>query len=242
MNTSLSEALVLVRQLKDKLEGVQGVEKVLCPPFISLALLREVLQGSTIGLGAQNMFFQEKGAYTGEVSPLMLQDLCTYVILGHSERRQYFAEDDGMINQKVRSALKWRLNPILCVGERLAEKEQGQAEAVITRQVRAGLSGLDSPEGLVVAYEPVWAIGTGKAATGEEANKTIGLIRRLLAELFGTPKAEAVRIQYGGSVNGKNIAEFISQPHIDGALVGGASLNAEEFLSIVEQTAAIKGR
>jgi triosephosphate isomerase len=186
------------------------------------------------------MYFEEKGAYTGEVSPLMLSDLCDFVILGHSERRQYFAETDELVNNKVRAALKIGLTPILCLGERLEEKEAGKTEEVVTRQVRAALEGIKSPQELVIAYEPVWAIGTGKAATSHESNDTIGLLRRTVAQLYSEELAQGVRILYGGSVTASNIAGFIEQPEIDGALVGGASLKAEEFLSIVEQSAAIK--
>ncbi len=186
------------------------------------------------------MHFEEKGAYTGEVSPLMLAGLCEYVILGHSERRQYFGETDEIVNKKVKAALKFGLKPILCVGERLEENEAGKAEEVVTRQVKGALVGMASPQGLVIAYEPIWAIGTGKAATAKQANTTIGLIRRIVAQLYGEPFAQAMRIQYGGSVNKANVTEFLSQPEIDGALVGGASLQAAEFVSIVEQTANIK--
>jgi triosephosphate isomerase len=240
MNTTVEEATKLVEEMRDRLDGVKGVEKVLCPPFISLVAVRRLLQGSSIELGAQNMHFEEKGAYTGEVSPLMLVGWCRYVILGHSERRQYFGETDEVVNKKLKAALKAGLSPILCVGERLEENEAGKTEEVVTRQVRGALAEIESPRGMVIAYEPVWAIGTGKAATGEQANATIGLIRRLLAQLYGEDFAQAMRIQYGGSVTTANIAEFVSQPEIDGALVGGASLKAKEFLGIVEQTAAIK--
>lgn len=241
MNTTAGEAVELVNEMKGRLEGIQGVEKVICPPFISLAPVKEILKDSSIGLGAQNMYFEEKGAYTGEISPLMLAELCQYVILGHSERRIYLGESDEMVSRKIKAALKARLVPIVCVGETLDQKEKGKTEQVITRQVRAALEGLDSIEGLVMAYEPVWAIGTGKAATEEEANRAIGLIRGVVEELYGTA-AQELRIQYGGSTTASNIAGFISQPEIDGALVGGASLKVDEFVSMVEQTARIKAR
>jgi len=240
MNTTLAQASALVAEMRERLDRIEGVEKVLCPPFISLAAIGELLRGTSIKLGAQNMYFEEKGAYTGEVSPLMLSDLCDFVILGHSERRQYFAETDELVNNKVRAALKIGLTPILCLGERLEEKEAGKTEEVVTRQVRAALEGIKSPQELVIAYEPVWAIGTGKAATSHESNDTIGLLRRTVAQLYSEELAQGVRILYGGSVTASNIAGFIEQPEIDGALVGGASLKAEEFLSIVEQSAAIK--
>ncbi len=240
MNTTIEQAIELVQEMRGKLDKIEGVEKVLCPPFVSLGAADELLVGSSIKLGAQNMHFEEKGAYTGEVSPIMLAKLCEYVILGHSERRQYFGETDEIVNKKVKTALKSDLKPILCVGERLEENEAGKTEERVTQQVRIALAGIASPQGLVIAYEPVWAIGTGKAATGGQANQTIGLIRHIMAQLYGKDFAQAMRIQYGGSVTSANIAEFVSQPEIDGALVGGASLKAAEFVSIVEQTARAK--
>ena len=242
MNTTLPQALALVRAMKESLEAIPQVESVLCPPFISLAAIRDLLQGSPIRLGAQNMYFQEKGAFTGETSPAMLQGLCHYVILGHSERRHIFGETDELVNQKVKAALTFGLKPILCVGEVLAEREAGKTREVVTRQVRGGLAGVKDPDGLVVAYEPVWAIGTGRAATTGDAQEVIGHIRHLLAEVFGPPAAQAIRIQYGGSVTRENTAPFLREPDIDGALVGGASLRAEEFVSIVEQARDTRGR
>jgi len=240
MNTTVAQASTLVAEMRERLDRVEGVEKVLCPPFISLATIGELLRGTSIKLGAQNMYFEEKGAYTGEVSPLMLSQLCEFVILGHSERRQYFAETDELINKKVGAALKIGLTPILCVGEKLEEKEAGETAEVVARQVRGALEGIESPQGLVIAYEPIWAIGTGKAATPPESNDTTGLLRRTVAQLYGEEFSQGVRILYGGSVTASNIAGFMEQPEIDGALVGGASLKAEEFLSIVEQSTAIK--
>jgi len=240
MNTTLVEGSALVMEMREELERIAGVEKVLCPPFISLSLVGELLQGSSIKLGAQNMHFEEKGAYTGEISPLMLKELCDFVILGHSERREHFKETDQIVNEKVKAALAAGLTPILCVGERLEENEAGRTEEVVTRQVKGALQGVASPQGMVIAYEPVWAIGTGRAATGEGANATIGIIRKTVAQLYSEGIAKGMRILYGGSVTAANIAEFIRQPEVDGALVGGASLKAKEFLSIVEQTAAIK--
>jgi triosephosphate isomerase len=240
MNTTVGEAVLLVKEMRERLNDIEGVEKVLCPPFISLTTVGELLRGLSIKLGAQNMHFEEKGAYTGEVSPRMLLDMCQFVILGHSERRQYFAETDGVVNKKVQAALKVGLKPILCVGERLEENEAGRTREVVTGQIRSALAGVDYPSGLVIAYEPVWAIGTGRAASAEEANATIGLIRHTIAELYGEETAQLVPILYGGSVTSANIAEFVAKPEIDGALVGGASLKAEEFVSIVEQTAKTK--
>lgn len=241
MNTTHVEAESLVADMLGRLDEMGGVEKVLCPPFISLAILKKMLQGSSVRLGAQNMYFQTKGAYTGEISPLMLAELCEFVILGHSERRWYFAETDEVVNKKVKAALEYGLKPILCVGERLEENEAGRTEEVVHRQLQAALRDIEPSPGLVVAYEPVWAIGTGKAAGGEQAAGTIKFIRSSLAGLWNKDIAQGLRILYGGSVTGNNIAEFVCQSEIDGALVGGASLKAEEFLSIVSQTKAIKG-
>jgi triosephosphate isomerase len=244
MNTTVDEALDLVDEMIDDLEEMEEeVEVVLCPPFVSLAALADELVGSLVFLGAQNMHYLDKGAYTGEISPVMLADLCDYVILGHSERRQYFGETDELVNKKVVAALRHGLSPIVCVGETLAQHDAGQAEAVVTAQVKGCLAGLSDADvaGLVIAYEPVWAIGTGRAATGADAKTVIATIRQTIAGLYDAAIAQAVRVQYGGSVNAANIAEFIRQPEIDGALVGGASLKPEEFVAIVRQTAAIKG-
>jgi triosephosphate isomerase len=242
MNTTATEAEQLVIEMFDKLDRIEGVEKVLCPPFVSLVAVNMMLQNSSIKLGAQNMYFETEGAYTGEISPLMLRELCEFVILGHSERRRYFGETDEIVNKKVKAALANKLNPILCVGERLGDNEAGKTEEVVNKQVTAALNGIKPVRDLVIAYEPVWAIGTGKAASGKQAAATIQFIRDVLAKLWNKSVAQDLRILYGGSVTSANIAEFISHPEIDGALVGGASLKAEEFLSIVEQTAEIKGR
>ncbi len=242
MNTTASEAERLVLEMLERLDGIEGVEKVLCPPFVSLVGLSMMLQNSSIKLGAQNMHFETKGAYTGEISPLMLRELCEFVILGHSERRWYFGETDEVVNSKVKAALANRLKPILCVGEKLEENEGGKTQEVVARQVSAALSGVEPVRDLVIAYEPVWAIGTGKAASGKQAAITIQLIRDLLGKVWNKSVAQDLRILYGGSVISANIADFISHPEIDGALVGGASLKAEEFVSIVEKTAEIKGR
>jgi len=240
MNTTATEAEKLVLEMLDKLDRIEGVEKVLCPPFVSLVAVSMMLQSSSIKLGAQNMYFETEGAYTGEISPLMLSELCEFVILGHSERRGYFGETDEIVNKKVKAALANRLKPILCVGERLAENEAGKTEEVINRQVTAALNGIEPVRDLVIAYEPVWAIGTGKAASGKQAAATIQFIRDAVAKLWNKSIAQDLHILYGGSVTGANIAEFISHPEIDGALVGGASLKAEEFVSIVKKTAEIK--
>ena len=241
MNTTVSEAIELVNEMCQGLDKIDNVDKVICPPFVSLATVGELVKGSSIKLGAQNIYFEEKGAYTGEISPLMLADLCEFVIIGHSERRQYFHESGEIVNKKIAAALKVGLKPILCIGERLEENEAGRTKEVVTEQLALSLTGTGSLGSLTIAYEPVWAIGTGRAATGEQANETIGLIRRNIAELYGKRIAQNVPILYGGSVTAANAADFINQPEIDGALVGGASLNTAEFLSIVKQTSEIKG-
>ncbi len=240
MNTTVSEAAKLVGEMLPLLESINNVEKVVCPPFVSLMVVRETLKRSSVKVGAQNMYFEEKGAYTGEVSPLMLAGLCEYVILGHSERRQYFNETNEIINKKIRVALKVGLKPILCVGESLAQYEAGKTETVVTDHVAGSLKDIHASNNLIIAYEPVWAIGTGKAATGEQANKVIGLVRKIVAKLYSDSFAQNLRILYGGSVTSDNIAEFIGQPEIDGSLVGGASLKVDQFVSIIKQTAQIK--
>lgn len=236
MNKTPAEAVELTRALLPEIGSLSNVERVLCPPFIALATVKELLAGSEIGLGAQNMHWEKSGAFTGEISAPMLAGLVQYVILGHSERRQYFAETDESVNKKVKTALAHALTPIICVGENLAENEAGQTGEVVTRQVRAAYSGLSAEEALktVIAYEPVWAIGTGKAATPEQANAVHAQhIRALLAELYSSEVANQLRIQYGGSVTAANAESLMKQPDIDGALVGGASLKPTDFAAIV---------
>lgn len=241
MNKTIAETRELLSVMKDGLTAIKGVEKVVCPPFVSLATASEILSGTEIGLGAQNLFWEEKGAFTGEVSPAMVKELCGYVILGHSERRAYFGETDETVNKKLLAAQKHDLTPIVCVGETLAQYEANQTKDVVASQTCLGLVGLpaDFAPRIVVAYEPVWAIGTGKASTGEAANVVIKeYIRPIIAELYGEAAAQAVRVLYGGSVTGANAAEFFSQPDIDGALVGGASLKVDDFIAITN--AAVK--
>lgn len=240
MNTTIDEAKVLARSMLAGLSEIKGVEKVLCPPFISLAAVREIIQGSSIKLGAQNAYSKDKGAYTGEISPLMLSQLCEFVILGHSERRQYFAETDDIVNEKIKASLGTGLIPILCVGEKLEENEAGKTTEIITKQLKAALNAVKPSDKLVIAYEPIWAIGTGRAASAIQAATIIKLIRHTIAELWGNESAQNMRILYGGSISSANIDEFIAETEIDGALVGGASLEAKEFLSIISQVAAIK--
>ena len=237
MNKTVAEARELVFKMSLSLREIQGVEKVLCPPFMSLLPVSALLEGSGIGLGAQNMHWEEKGAFTGEVSPLMLKEFCQYVILGHSERRTYFGETDEIVNRTLRAAQVFDLTPIVCVGETLEQYESKQTAEVVTRQISLGLKNIDpvfAPR-IVVAYEPVWAIGTGKASSPENANRVHAqVIRPALGELYGSGTAQAIRILYGGSVTASNAAEFFGQPEIDGALVGGASLKPEEFAAITK--------
>ncbi|MBI4331258.1 MAG: triose-phosphate isomerase [Chloroflexi bacterium] len=240
MNATVSEAVQLVRDMLPGMEKIDGVEKVICPPFVSLWALKDLLKNSVVKLAAQNLYYQEKGAYTGEVSPGMVRELCDYVIIGHSERRAYFGETDELVNRKVHAALKVGLNPIVCVGETLEKREQGKAEEVVAGQIKNGLAGVELGPTMVIAYEPVWAIGTGRAATPDDANRMAKLIRESIAAISAPALARDIRIQYGGSVTASNIAEFIVRKEIDGALVGGASLKAAEFVSILEQTARLK--
>ena len=237
MNTVVPEAIVLAAELRNALDAISGVEKVVCPPFVSLMAVKGLLDGSSVKVGAQNMHHAEKGAFTGEVSPGMLAGLCQYVILGHSERRQLFGETDDTINRKVQAAIEIGLKPILCVGERLEEREGGRAEDVVTQQLRGGLEGVSSVETVAVAYEPVWAIGTGVAATSEIAEAMMAAIRQALADLYSEDTARDVPLLYGGSVTPDNVAEYASRPNINGALVGGASLNAQSFGGIARRMA-----
>jgi triosephosphate isomerase len=240
MNTNVAEAVKLAVEIRPTLDTIDRIEKVVCPPFVSLTAVRDALGGSSIKVGAQNCYYEEKGAYTGEVSPLMLVNLCEYVILGHSERRQYFHENDELVSKKVKAAIKSNLKPMLCVGEVLGEYEAGRTREVVTRQIEGSLAGIDNAASLTIAYEPVWAIGTGRAATGPQANETISLIRSLISRKYSDSIASNLRILYGGSVTTANIGEFVSQADIDGALVGGASLKAQEFISIVKTTAQLR--
>jgi triosephosphate isomerase len=242
MNTTIEEAVNLIKTMQPELNKIHGVEKVLCPPFVSLMAARAIIKGSTVKLGAQNVFYEEKGAFTGEISPLMLAGLSDYVIIGHSERRHYFGETNEFIDKKIKAAIKSGLKPIFCVGETLEENEAGQTKEVLGRQLMASSDRFIFLSGCVIAYEPIWAIGTGKSASGDDANKTIGFIRQFISHLHGRGIANTVRILYGGSVTGSNIAEFMKKSDIDGALVGGASLKADDFVSIARQAAEIKGQ
>lgn len=234
------EALSFVYAVADKVPSTDKVDSVICAPFVLLRCLVK-RQGENLRIGAQNMHFEESGAFTGEIAPNMLTTTgVTYVIIGHSERRAMFNETDVTCNKKLHAAYKHGLTPILCVGEMLEHREGGKTEEVIKEQIVKDLSGLTAEQvkELVIAYEPIWAIGTGKTATAEVANETCGYIRLLVAELYGAEVAEEVRIQYGGSVKLNNIDELMAQPHIDGALIGGASLVAEDFVTFTQ--AALK--
>ncbi len=236
MNLLRESSAVLVRGLIQALPASQNVEVAVCPPSVYLHEVATLLKGSGIGLGAQNMSQEKEGAFTGEVSGLMLRDVgCTCVILGHSERRQFYGENDALVNLKTAAALNYGLTPIVCVGEMLQERESGTTAKVIDTQVRGSLAGFTAEQAskLVIAYEPVWAIGTGKTASPAQAEEVHAQIRALLTELFGPSVAESIRIQYGGSVKPDNAAELLGQPNIDGALVGGASLKADGFAAII---------
>ena len=241
MNTTLEEAERLASQVRDGMVSGAGCDVILCPPFISLQAVRSAVAGSQVMVGAQNMHFESSGAFTGEVAPPMLQGLCDCVVLGHSERRQLFGETDHTVNLKVKAALTHAIRPILCVGETLEQRESDQAQEVVANQVREGLAGVEDITGLIVAYEPVWAIGTGQAATPETAEEIMGCgVKETLADLFGDAASE-VPLLYGGSLNPGNSTSFARQPNIHGGLVGGASLQAHQFLEIVYSVAAAKG-
>ena len=237
MNKTVAEARELVSKILAPLRAVNNVEKVLCPPFTSIQAVSAMLEGSGIGLGAQDMHWEEKGAFTGEVAPNMVKEFCNYIIIGHSERRAYFGETDETVNRKLRAAIKFDLTPIVCVGETLDQYESGLTGEVVRRQITLGLADIDSTYAsrIVIAYEPVWAIGTGKASSAENANSVHGqVIRPALSALFGAENAQAIRIQYGGSVTAANASEFFAMSDIDGALVGGASLKPDEFVAITK--------
>lgn len=236
MNKTVGEALDLVRELKAAISGVKTVEVAVAPPFTALYAIRKELEGSSIHLAAQNLYWEEKGAFTGEVSPLMLKEVgCDYVIIGHSERRQFFGETDETVNRRIKAALAQGLKVIFCIGETLKEREEGKTFSVIESQVEGGLKGLDDKKmrNMVIAYEPVWAIGTGKTATPEQAEEVHRFIRGKIEKLYSREVSKEIRVQYGGSVTPENVKGLMNQPNIDGALVGGASLKAESFSKIV---------
>jgi len=242
MNKIVDEAVALATAIKDAVDHVGSVDRVVCPPFVDLPAVQKVLAGSNIAVGAQNVHWAANGAYTGEVSLGMLKGLATYVIIGHSERRQYFGETDESVNKKTQATLAAGLTPIVCVGESLEQNERGETDSFVSGQVKAALDGLtgDQVTQLVIAYEPIWAIGTGRAATSQQANDICGgVVRKTVAALFGAEVAEATRILYGGSTNEKNIREIMAQPDIDGALIGGAALKVESYGEMVLGTAEV---
>ncbi len=235
MNKTADEAAAFANEIKDDLNAIDGVDIAFCPPFLAIPAVAAVVQGTKIGVGAQNMHFEKSGAYTGETAPNMITPFCQYVILGHSERRAMFGETDERVNKKIKAALEYGLIPIVCVGESLEQNEAGETQAFVSSQVRAAFDGLTNSEmrRCVIAYEPIWAIGTGKTATVEQAGEIISdTVRGTLVDMFGKEKAESVRIQYGGSVKPENVAQFMAHPDIDGALVGGASLKSS-FVDLV---------
>lgn len=235
MNMTPSEGVALVESLKPLVEDA-ACEVVVCPPAICLPAVAKAIEGSNIALGAQNMHWEPKGAYTGEIAAGMLCEVgVQYVIIGHSERRAYFAETNETVNKKVRAAIAAGLTPIMCCGETLELRESGGTDAFVAQQIREGLQDLtaDQVAALVIAYEPIWAIGTGRTATNDQAQETIAMIRATVADVFGAQAADAVRIQYGGSMNPKNASDLMAMPDIDGGLIGGASLNAADFAKVV---------
>lgn len=233
MNNTASEGVALVKAIAPLVENA-GCDIVVCVPAIDIPAVGEALKGTNIALGAENVHYAEKGAFTGEISAAMLKEYnVEYVIVGHSERRQYFGETDETVNKRTLAALAAGLTPIVCIGESLEERETGRTEEVLAVQIREGLKGIEDVKKIVIAYEPVWAIGTGKTATAEQANETIGFIRKTVGEMFCPKCAEALRIQYGGSMNAKNCKELMAMPEIDGGLIGGASLKAPDFAAIV---------
>lgn len=241
MNKTAAETKALAVELKAKFAGVTGIEVAICPTFTSLAAAVEVLKGSNVKVGAQNIHWADNGAFTGEISGAMLKEIgVEYVIIGHSERRQYFGETDETVNKRIKAALKNGLKPIVCVGETLAEREGNKTEAVLDTQVKGAFAGLSAADmaTVVIAYEPVWAIGTGKTATNEIAQAAHAFIRKLLTDLFGSAVAESISIQYGGSMKADNSAALIAQKDIDGGLVGGASLKAADFEALVKNALA----
>ncbi len=239
MNKTAEQAKALVAELLPGLKAAVKVERVLCPTFTCLSSVYELVKDTNIGLGAQNLHWEASGAYTGEISASMVKEFCDFVIIGHSERRQYFGETDETVNKKVKAAQAAQLLPIVCVGETLAENEAGKTKEVVTRQLRGGLTGIEiaDPAKVVIAYEPVWAIGTGRAATSQDAQNVCKLIRDELEAMFGKANADAMRILYGGSVTGANAAELFAMPDIDGGLVGGASMKPD-FIAIVNAAEA----
>ncbi|MBW7882685.1 MAG: triose-phosphate isomerase [Caldilineaceae bacterium] len=242
MNKTINEAVELARAIRQEVDGVARVDCVVCPPFVDIPMVSAELKGSNVAVGAQNMHWEASGAFTGEISAPMLKNLVEYVILGHSERRQYFAETDETVNKKAHAAVAAGFTPIICVGESLEQNERGETSAFVSGQVRAALAGFTAEQvkAVIIAYEPIWAIGTGRAATAEQANDICGdVVRKTVADHFGQEAADAIRILYGGSTNDKNIREIMEQPDIDGALIGGAALKVESYVAMVRTTSEL---
>ncbi|MBR6462651.1 triose-phosphate isomerase [bacterium] len=237
MNKTVAEAVALASEIKEKVAGVENVKIIVCPVFTAVKSVADVLKGTNVKVGAQDMYWETSGAYTGEVSGEMLMEAgAEYVIIGHSERRQYFGETNETVNKKLKKALSIGLKPIVCIGETLADREAGTTEAVVRKQVKEGFVGLtaDEMKGTIIAYEPVWAIGTGKTATAEQAEAVHAFVRNLIAQLWDKETADAVIIQYGGSMKPENVASLLAQPDIDGGLIGGAALKADSFEKLVK--------
>ena len=237
MNKTVAEAVALASEIKEKVTGVENVKIIVCPVFTAVKSVADVLKGTNVKVGAQDMYWETSGAYTGEVSGEMLLEAgAEYVIIGHSERRQYFGETNETVNKKLKKALSIGLKPIVCIGETLADREAGTTEAVVGKQVKEGFVGLTAEEmkGTIIAYEPVWAIGTGKTATAEQAEAVHAFVRNLIAQLWDKETADAVIIQYGGSMKPETVASLLAQPDIDGGLIGGAALKADSFEKLVK--------
>jgi triosephosphate isomerase len=241
MNTMRAEAVALATAIRERADAITGVEKIVCPPFPYLASVGDALAGSTVAVGAQDLYWVEKGAYTGEVSVTQVAELAAYAIIGHSERRQYFGETDETVNKRLKAAEAHHVKCIMCVGETLEQRQAGETEKVLVTQAREGLDGVRIGPDFIIAYEPVWAIGTGLAANSEVAQDAISLIRRTVRDLGGA--AEEIRILYGGSVTPDNVGDYMTQPDVDGGLIGGASLKADSFITLIEGAArAATGR
>ncbi len=242
MNKTIAEAKDLVKAMLPELEKIENVDKAVCPSYLAVPAVAELCKGTSLKVGAQNLFWEPNGAYTAEVAPEMVAEVCDYVIVGHSERRKYFGETDETVNKRLKAALDVGLKVIVCVGETLEENEAGKTEDVVSRQIKQGLADITEAQAadITIAYEPVWAIGTGRAATPEDANNVHkNVIRPLLKEQFGEARAEAMRIQYGGSIKSHNAAELFAMSDIDGGLVGGASLKADSFVAIIKAAAEL---
>ncbi len=242
MNKTIAEAKALVEAMLPELEKIETVDKAVCPSYLAVPAVAALCEGTSLKVGAQNLFWEESGAYTAEVAPAMVAEVCDYVIVGHSERRKYFGETDETVNQRLKAALAVGLKVIVCVGETLEENEAGQTQSVVTRQIEKGLADITAEQAaeITIAYEPVWAIGTGRAATPEDANNVHkNVIRPLLKKQFGEERAESMRIQYGGSIKPHNAAELFAMSDIDGGLVGGASLKADSFVAIIQAATEI---